>query len=246
LKDLVLSQAKTIETLKEKLKINDKMLELMNFKIEGLTSSTNNQLSFNKRIETQLAHSAAIPIIDLREILGQPKTSLESVQMVSTRFGKPLCRESQDHLTESPSVTKKEDPGCPTITCLVGPHVIHNAFCDLGASMNIMSKVTYDEILGGPLSTTNFQLQMANQSLQNLEGVAKDILVKIRDAYIPMDFVILDMGHKQRVPLILGRPFLNTTNAVLHVGSGHVSFHMQGQTMRCPFNGFNKNKQPKT
>jgi hypothetical protein len=61
-----------------------------------------------------------------------------------------------------------------------------------------------------------------------------------------MDFVILDMGHKRRVPLILGRPFLNTTNAVLHVGSGHVSFHMQGQTMRCPFNGFNKNKQPKT
>jgi hypothetical protein len=45
---------------------------------------------------------------------------------------------------------------------------------------------------------------------------------------------------------ILGRPFLNTTNAVLHVGSEHVSFHMQGQTMRCPFNGFNKNKQPKT
>jgi hypothetical protein len=55
LKGLVLSQAKIIETLKEKLKINDKMLELMNFKIEGLTSSMNNQLSFNKRIETQLA-----------------------------------------------------------------------------------------------------------------------------------------------------------------------------------------------
>jgi hypothetical protein len=55
LKDLVLSQAKTIETLKEKLKINDEMLELMNFKIEGLTSSMNNQLIFNKRIETQLA-----------------------------------------------------------------------------------------------------------------------------------------------------------------------------------------------
>jgi hypothetical protein len=55
-----------------------------------------------------------------------------------------------------------------------------------------------------------------------------DVLVKIRDAYIPTDFVILDMGHKQRVPPILGRLFLNTTNVVLHVGSGHVSFHMQG------------------
>jgi hypothetical protein len=179
LKDLVLSQAKTIETLKEKLKINDKMLKLMNFKIEGLTSSTNNQLSFNKRIETQLAQSATIPVDDLGEILGQPKTSLESVKMVSTRFGKPLCRESQDHLIESPSVTKKEDPSRLTITWSIGPHVIHNAFYDLGASINIMSKVTYDEILGGPLSTTNFQLQMADQSLRKPEGVAKDVLVKI-------------------------------------------------------------------
>jgi hypothetical protein len=118
----------------------------------------NNQLSFNKRIETQLAQSAAIPVVDLEEILGQPKTSLKSVKMVSLRFGKPLCRESQDHLTESPSVTKKEDPGRPTITCSMGLHVIYNAFCDLEASMNIMSKVTYDEILGGPLSFTNFQL----------------------------------------------------------------------------------------
>jgi hypothetical protein len=113
-----------------------------------------------------------------------------------------------------------------------------------------MSKVTYDKILGGPLSTAYFQLQMADQSLQKLEGVAKDILVKIRDTYISTDFVVLDIGHNKRVPPILGRPFPNTTNAVLHVGSGHVSFYMQGQTMRCPFNGFNmhryiKNKQPK-
>jgi hypothetical protein len=65
-----------------------------------------------------------------------------------------------------------------------------------------------------------------------------------------MDFVILDMDHNKKDPLLLGRPFLNTTNTVLYVGSGHVSFHIQGQTMKCPFNGFNihkytKNKQPK-
>jgi hypothetical protein len=52
LKDLFLSQAKIIENLKEKLKTNDKILDLMNSKIEGLTSSIKNQLSFNKRIET--------------------------------------------------------------------------------------------------------------------------------------------------------------------------------------------------
>jgi hypothetical protein len=142
------------------------MLELMKYKIEDLAASIENQLSFKENVETQLAQFvAAIPVANFEEILGQPKTSFEFVKTVSTGFGKPLCRESQDHPTESPSVVKKGDPGCPTITCTIGQHVIRNIFCDLGASMNIMAKVTYDEILGGPLSTTNFQLQMADLSL---------------------------------------------------------------------------------
>jgi len=29
------------------------------------------------------------------------------------------------------------------------------------------------------------------------------------------------------------------------MGLGHVSFHIQGQTMRCPFNGFNMHKYTK-
>ena len=77
-----------------------------------------------------------------------------------------------------------------------------------------------------------------------------DILVRIQDTYIPTDLVILDIGHNEEVPLLLGRPFLNNTNAVLYVGSKRVCFHIQGQTIRCPFNGFNmhkhlKNKQPR-
>ena len=44
---------------------NDKMLENINYKIEGLTSAVKNQMSFNKMVETQLAQiTAAIPISD--------------------------------------------------------------------------------------------------------------------------------------------------------------------------------------
>jgi hypothetical protein len=86
---------------------------------------------------------------------------------------------------------------------------------------------------------------MVDQFLRNLEGVAKDILVKIQDTYIPTNFVILDMGRNKKDPLLLGRPFVNTTNVVLHVWSVHVSFHIKGQTMKCPFNGFNMHKYAK-
>ena len=133
------------------------MIENINSKLENLSSSVKNQLSFNKMIETQVAQIAiALPIFVSVKILGQPKTSLESIKMVSTRFGKPLCQENHDHLIDPPFIAKKEDPGRLTITCSIGPHVFHNAFCDLGASINIMSKVTYDKTLGGSLSTADF------------------------------------------------------------------------------------------
>jgi hypothetical protein len=163
LKDLVLGQAKINENLTKKLIYNDKMIESINSKLENLSSSVKNQLSFNKMIETQIAQIAAtLPIFDSGKISGKAETSLESVKMVSTRFGKPLCQESQGYFVEPPFITKKGDPSCPTITCSVGPHVFHNAFYDLGASINVMSKVIYNKILGGPLSTTNFRLQMGD------------------------------------------------------------------------------------
>jgi hypothetical protein len=83
LKDLVLGQIKINENLTKKLTYNDKMLENINFKIEGLSSCIQNQLSFNKMIETKLAQIvAAIPVNNEGKIPGQPKNSLEKVNTV--------------------------------------------------------------------------------------------------------------------------------------------------------------------
>jgi hypothetical protein len=165
--------------------------------------------------------------------------------MVSTNYGKSLCPKRQGYFVDPPFITKMGDPGHPTVTCAVGPHVFTNAFCDLGASINVMSNVIYNKILGGPLSPVDFRLQMADQSLRRPVGIAKDILVRIQDQYVPTDFAILDMGHSKEVPLLPGRPFLNTTHAELHVGIGHARFYIQGKTLSPPFNGFNMYKHDK-
>jgi hypothetical protein len=39
-------------------------------------------------------------------------------------------------------------------------------------------------------------------------------MVNIRDHYVPADFMVLGMGDEDKVHLILGRPFLNTTSAL--------------------------------
>jgi hypothetical protein len=48
-------------------------------------------------------------------------------------------------------------------------------------------------------------------------GIAKDILVRIRNSFMSVDFVILEMDVCHQIPLILGRPFLSTTGATIDV-----------------------------
>jgi hypothetical protein len=63
----------------------------------------------------------------------------------------------------------------------------------------------------------------------------------MKEDYVPMDFIILDMGTNEEVPLILGMPFLHTTNAVIYVGSGQIHFQFPSWKVKCPLNGYNAN-----
>jgi hypothetical protein len=47
----------------------------------------------------------------------------------------------------------------------------------------------------------------------------KDISVKIRNSFVPVDFVVLEMDVCRQIPLILGRPFLSTTGATIDVAA---------------------------
>ena len=79
----------------------------------------------------------------------------------------------------------------------------------------------YEYLFGNePLFPTYMQLQMVDQSIRFPEEIAKVIMVKIQDYYVPTDFMILDMGEEEDTPIILGRPFLNTTNVIMYIGSG--------------------------
>ena len=92
LRELVLGQAKINENINKKLLANDKSLESLNVKLEILSSTLKNQLSFNKMIETQLAQiAAALPAIESGKIPGQLETPVENVSMVSTEWGNS-CR----------------------------------------------------------------------------------------------------------------------------------------------------------
>jgi len=110
----------------------DKILESLSEKVDSFNSAIKNQLSFNKMVETQLAQlAAAVPSYEQGRILGKPEDPLESVKIVSTRYGKPPARSNWGYLLDPPFITKKDDPGMPTITCEIGPQLFHNSSATL-------------------------------------------------------------------------------------------------------------------
>ena len=130
---------------------------------------------------------------------------------------------------------KKEDPGCPTINCSIGTQHFGNALCDLGASVSIMPKVIFDKLNFTHLTPTPMHLQLVDSSVRYPEGIAGDVPVRVRDYFIPVDFVVLDMEISKETPLILGRPFLSTAGAHIDVGAGEIRFNINGREEKFPF-----------
>jgi hypothetical protein len=85
--------------------------------------------------------------------------------------------------------------------------------------VSIIPREIYDQPNHDSLVPTSLHLQLANQSIRHPVGIVKDISVRIRNSFIPVDFVILEMDVYRQIPLILGRPFLSTTGATIDVAA---------------------------
>jgi hypothetical protein len=109
-----------------------------------------------------------------------------------------------------------------------------------------MSKVTYELIYGNlPLYSTYIMLQMADQSQRFPKEIARDVPVKIKDHYVLTNFLVIDMGDEQDPPIVLGRPFLNTTRAIIYIRIGEIHFQFRTKKVRCYFNTYTNPEHPK-
>ncbi|KAJ0692652.1 putative aspartic peptidase domain superfamily [Helianthus annuus] len=118
---------------------------------------------------------------------------------------------------------KLTDPGIFTIPCLFGGDVKNHALADLGASINLMPYSFYEKLGLGDLKSTRMTLSLADKSVKYPRGVVENLLVKVDKFVFPADFVVLDMEADDKVPLILGRPFLNTAKALIDVFLGTIT-----------------------
>jgi hypothetical protein len=107
--------------------------------------------------------------------------------------------------------------------------------CDFGASVNIMPKVIYEKILNDPLLYTNMHLQLADQSICYHEGVLEEVFIRVAQSYVLVDFVVMETGVDEKAPIILGRPFLCTTKAIIYAEYAKIILSIKDKKERFTF-----------
>lgn len=118
---------------------------------------------------------------------------------------------------------KLGDAWLPKILITIGKET-HHAILDLGSSVSVLSKDLYDLLDLKPMEKCSIDLLLADDSTKHALGKIKDIMVELHMTFMPVDFIVMDMGSNTSSPIILGSPFLKTTGVVIDAKEGNVKF----------------------
>ena len=191
---------------------------------------------------------------EMLEVLRQVKVNIPLLDMIKqvptyAKFLKDLCTVKRSlnvnkkaFLTEQVSAiignktpVKYKDPGCPTISVNIGGTSVEKALLDLGASVNLFPYSMYKRLGLGELKPTSITLSLADRSIKIPKGTIEDVLIQVDKFYYPVDFVVLDTEPvavgPNHVPIILGRPFLATSNAIINCRNGVMQLTFGNMTL---------------
>ena len=144
---------------------------------------------------------------------------------------------------------KYKDPSFPTISVNIGGTYVENALLDLGSSVNLLPYSVYKQLGLGELKPTSITLSLAYRSIKIPKGTMEDVLIQVAKFYYPVDFVVLDtepvVVGTNYVPIILGRPFLATSNAIINFRNGVMQLTFGNMTLELNiFHLSKKHMQP--
>ena len=191
---------------------------------------------------------------EMLEVLRQVKVNIPLLDMIKqvptyAKFLKDLCTvkkslkvnkkafltEQVSAIIENKTPVKYKDPRCPTISVNIGGLSVEKALLDLGASVNLLPYLMYKRLGLGELKPTSITLSLADRSINIPKGTIEDVLIQVDRFYYPVDFVVLDTEPvavgPNHVPIILGRPFLATSNAIINCRNGIMQLTFGNMTL---------------
>jgi hypothetical protein len=156
-----------------------------------------------------------------------------------------LLAEQVSVILQNDNTLKYKNPGCPTISCFIGEHKIDRALLNLGASVNLLPYSVFQSLNLGELKPTSVTLLRADKSVKVPRGIVENVLVQVDKFIFPVDFIVLDTQPVEAcnsIPVILGHPFLTTSNALINYRNGVMKLSFGNMTLEMIV--FNICKQP--
>ena len=146
-----------------------------------------------------------------------------------------FLKEEVSSIIQCKTLVKYKDPGSPTISVNIGGTCVERALLDLGASVNLLPYLVSKQLGLRELKLTTITLSLVDRSVKIPKGIVKDVLVKVDKFYYPVEFVVLDTEPMAKganyMPIILGRPFLDTSNAIINYRNGVMQLAFGNMTL---------------
>jgi hypothetical protein len=95
---------------------------------------------------------------------------------------------------------------------------------DLGSSVSVLSKEICELLELQNIEKCSIDLLLADDSIKHALVKVSNVMVELHMTFLPVDFIIMDMGNKTSSPIILDRRFLCTTGAITDSKEGNVKF----------------------
>jgi hypothetical protein len=119
---------------------------------------------------------------------------------------------------------KLRDIWIPKILIAIGKES-HHAILDLGSSVNILSRELYDFLdLDKKMEKCDINLLLVDDSAKHALGRIYNVMIELHMTFVPVDFIIMNMRSNTSSPIILRRPFLRTTRAIIDSKEGNAKF----------------------
>ncbi|CAA7035298.1 unnamed protein product [Microthlaspi erraticum] len=160
--------------------------------------------------------SVRLPFIDACQIIPSLRKYMKAIltSNVSLEEGAMMITKECSAILQNRMPEKLNDPGSFVLSC------------------KIVAK-----LLGiTDFKPTKISLVFADRSVRRPVGVIMDVPIMVGDCYIPADFVVLELEHQPKDPLILGRPFLATAGAIIDVKNGKIDLHLGDIVMNFEVN----------
>jgi hypothetical protein len=178
-----------------------------------------------------------IPLLDAIKQVPSYAKFLKDLCIVKRKLNvkkKAFLAEQVSVILHNNNALKYKDPGCPIISCFIGEHKIKKALLDLGASVNLLPYLVFQSLTLGELKPTSVTLVLADRFVKVPRGIVEDVLVQVDKFIYPMDFILLDTQPIEAcnlIPVILGRPFLGTSNALINYRNGLMKLSFGNMTL---------------